>query len=479
MKNIVFLILMILTAGIFATLSIDSYSISSEKLNPGQSGYISITLKNVQPSGATTTGETVENVVLYIIPPKGLTSDKSSVIVGNLEGGTSTTVSFQITALKDAKAGVYTISVTADDKTSNPKTTTIPVIISNKPIFTLQADKDAIKTLDSFNLSIQNDGGKVDRLTIKISSDKFSLAGKDQIYVGDVSKTVTVPVDIDARKADEGVNSIPFVLSYYDEGGVQSNETKTVPIVVKKDKLDITFSQKEHLITSQEGNLTMTIDNHGKEVKNLRFVISDSRVNVLGGTEVKIGDLPENGQTKFSARVLANLQPGLNKITATAKWIEENVEKQEDIEIPVKILSDSNIGVFIEAKPSPFKSGEEHTLSVLISNEGSYDISNVKVSVMSEFFDNMNAETSQYIGSLESDDFSTVQYKIRINALSEGAYPMTVNISYKDKSGEVVQNEIIKEIQVKSPEKKDAGFLPILAIVFIIALGYWYFKMRK
>ncbi len=472
-----FVLLMVLGT-LFATLSIDSYSVSPSVMSPGQSGYVSVTLKNVLATGVTGS-QSIDGVTLYITTPKGLESDRDTVIIGTLEGGTSTTSTFQIRALTTAKGGVYTISVTANDKTSSPKTTTIPITISNPPIFTLTTDKDVLTTSDQINLNIKNEGGYVNRLTIKFNTTDFGLVGSDQAYIGKVEKNATVNLNIDSRNAKDGVNKIPLLLTYYDESGNLMSEIKYITIAVKKEKLELTFLQTQSLVTSKEGDLSLTIKNTGNDISDLRLVLSDDNVKTTGNNEIKLGDIKKDEQVSMVLPVIANLEPGLKQIKFIAKWVEGNVDKEQEVLVPVKILSDSVLGIFIDAKPTPIRSGSEHTLSVLISNEGSYGVSNVKVKVASEFFDSLNAEDSQFVGSLDSDDFSTVQYKIRINAIAEGSYPINIIVSYKDKSGELVTKEIVKDMQVREAEKKDSGLLPAIILILIASAAYWYFKMRK
>jgi hypothetical protein len=100
-------------------------------------------------------------------------------------------------------------------------------------------------------------------------------------------------------------------------------------------------------------------------------------------------------------------------------------------------------------------------------------------------FEIFNAQRAQYIGGLESDDFSSVQYKVRVKALLPGAYPISVLVKYKDQSGVWVEKSQSISLAVRSPSDiapaNGNGIIVPLAVggIAVLAAGYYYFRMRK
>jgi hypothetical protein len=143
------------------------------------------------------------------------------------------------------------------------------------------------------------------------------------------------------------------------------------------------------------------------------------------------------------------------------------------------ISSDADVAVYLEAKPTPLYAGQEHTISVLVSNLGSYAIDNVDVEFNSDSLQSIDISDSQYIGSLNNDDFSTVQFKVRVDTVPEGEYPITLTINYRDKSGEWQSKTITEYVNIYTqPVSDGSGFFMLGAVVVLAALG-WFFFIRK
>ncbi|MCX6768450.1 MAG: hypothetical protein NTY83_01235, partial [Candidatus Micrarchaeota archaeon] len=144
------------------------------------------------------------------------------------------------------------------------------------------------------------------------------------------------------------------------------------------------------------------------------------------------------------------------------------------------VKSDSEVGVFLEANPTPLVSGGQHTLSVTVSNLGSYSIQGVTVDFESDALTLLTVQPEQYIGGLDKDDFSSVQYKVQVGNVQPGNYDATVKVSYKDASGARITDTkpVVIHIEPAAQSGDGTGMLLLLAAI-VAGVGYWYFKMRK
>jgi LPXTG-motif cell wall-anchored protein len=89
-------------------------------------------------------------------------------------------------------------------------------------------------------------------------------------------------------------------------------------------------------------------------------------------------------------------------------------------------------------------------------------------------------QEKEFIGGLDKDEFSTVQFKIKSRDVQPGAYPITVTITYKDKSGEWKEKEIQDSLVLYRAKGNDNGILLYaLAGIVIAALLVWHFRFRK
>ncbi|MCX6772641.1 MAG: hypothetical protein NTV88_02630, partial [Candidatus Micrarchaeota archaeon] len=358
--------------------------------------------------------------------------------------------------------------------------------VTNPAILTLASDRDVIGSTGSINLTIRNDGGAASKATLNIASgSSFAFVGTTQVYIGDISGTIAVPVPIDARGVANGVNTIPFVISYQAEGGLQTNETKTLTVTVKKEKADVAFTQSEPIVTNKDNMLKMTVKNKGKMLTDFRVLLTDANVQSKDNSQVSLGNIATGEEKSFVIPVFVNEQPGVKTVTFDVKWMEDSVEKEETFGIPLVISSDAEVGIYLDAKPTPLAVGGDYTLSATVSNLGSYKIANVVVALQdNSAFDILNIQQEQYIGNLDNDAFSTVQYKIRVKSLVlPGQYPLVFQVRYKDQSGIWIDKNVTTMVSIRPAsegvQKGGDGTVFIIGAIVLIGAGYWYFRMRK
>ena len=89
-------------------------------------------------------------------------------------------------------------------------------------------------------------------------------------------------------------------------------------------------------------------------------------------------------------------------------------------------------------------------------------------------------QPEQYIGGLESDDFSSVQYKVRVNNLAAGTYPAKVIVKFRDASGKWITLEEDANIAISEPPPQEFPLIPLLVVLAVVAaVVYWKFFRKK
>jgi len=480
---------LLLSGALSAAISVGAYTVTPATLKPGEEGAISFSISNTAPS-TTATASQLENVqVFFGGTVEGLQfTGNSPFNVGTIDSGSTAQVSVPFKVLPTAKGGTITAPfyISQKDKT-DLKTVNAIVRVVNPPVITLTSDHQTVLGTDEINLTVKNNGGTATRLRITLADgSKFAFIGTSQIYIGDLTGAILTSVPLDSRNVDEGVSSIPFVLTYQQEGGNETSETKYLSVAVKKEKADVVFTQAEKMVTGKDNTLVLTVKNTGRSLANLEFYLEDATIQAKENKQVKLGNMASGEEKKITMKVFVSAEPGVRSMQARLKWSEDDVDKEEVTYVPVVITSDADAAIYIDAKPSPIVVGGDHTLSITVSNVGSYKIQNVEVTLQdTPAFEIFNAQRSQYIGGLESDDFSSVQYKVRVKALVPGQYPLTVNVKYKDQSGIWVEKKQEINISIRSPTDilpaNGNGNTVPLAVggVAVLAAGYWYFRMRK
>ena len=492
MRNVIFgiLFLLLLSGTGFAGLSITDYSVSQEAYSPGSQGTVTIYISN--PSSCPTLAggcpgdhRLTEVGVSLTPPPQIAISERQDV--GDIELGGSTFVTLPFTISEEADSGVYSLKfrVFSYAQTAQTRYLTIPITVANIPQFVFTPSPNVLTGVNTVNMTIANEGGIARNLEITVGESESGVAlfGTNQIYVGTVENQKAVGMMLDARDAEDGPVNVPLAVTYDDELGVVHEETHYVRMTVKKEKLDVVFDQMSDVVTRQESPLVLGIKNNGDEyLKDVKLEFTDDSMKLSDGTEFDYGDIAPGEEITVSGTVFATLSPGLNLVPARITWIENDVHNDEMVNVPITITSDADVGVYIETKPAPLMAGQEHTLSVLISNLGSYQIDNVDVELESDVFDSLDITNKQYIGSLQNDDFSTVQFKVMIDPMTApGDYTMRVKVTYRDQSGEWETRYINQPITVHSAPAGDYSMFiyAVLGVIVIIAVWFFFFRKKK
>lgn len=483
------LILFVMVFGImFAGLSITDVSVSPDPITPGGYGTITATISSTLTTSSTGTvlsgGDDVKNVEIELFSYGGLEEIQDNIILGDLDAGASTLVSIPIKVRDDAESGNYLFKIKAigwaqsgGSSQITDKSATLVINVINYPTLTIQIEKSVIGEKEEIELILINDGGTAKELRITVSGG-FAIEGKDQIYVGDVEDQKTISFILDSSDADAGTNDVEFTLDYYDELGNEMSETKTLRLNVVKEESIITITQESEVISNINDELLLKIKNTGgKNIEDVKISFPNEDLKLTDFEKINIGDMSSGEEIEMNIAVFADLNPGLNQVETQIEWKEGGEEKSDIVKLPITVSSDVAIGIYLEAKPSPLYYGQEHTLTVLVSNLGSYTINNVEVKIEPETLTLLDIQPSEYIGELSSDDFSTVQFKIRPNQV--GSQEVNIEVKYKDQSGEWKTENITKEIIVYEMEQDYSGLFSLLVILAIIAVVVWYFKLRK
>jgi len=483
----------------FAGLSISGYTISPEVVEPGTSGVLEITVTN--PS----TTDIVENVIIDVSSVEALGIDRS-FLVGDLEATscygsvscepTSIIVSLPFSASEDISSGFYTVEVKATGRTEEyyqdsageyksktetfEKYSSIPVQVVEQPTLSISLSEESVEDLTEETFIFTNSGGAAKKVKVTILNEGIGFLNQDQIYVPELETVASVSTTLDARGAEEGATKLQLQLTYQNAIGSEITETKEIPITIKKEEGDFIFVQNAPIVTGENENLQLTVTNEGNPMSDVRFTFQDSSVRLRGLNEFKVGDLAHGESKTITVPIVADLTPGTQNTVLDLNWVESGEDRMGSVTVPLEVISDANVGVFLEAKPAPLRAGEEHTISVTISNLGSYDIEGTTVELESEAFELLTIQPQQYIGGLESDDFSSVQYKVQVKDVEPGTYPATVKVSFRDASGK--WSTIDKEVNVGvlAPIPQEGSLVPIaIGLVIIAGVLYWWFRRRK
>lgn len=498
------LILILLVAGLcFAGISVNSFTVSNNIFQPGATGVATVSVSN--PSGS---GQASSITMSINAPPEVIVT--STPNMADISAGGSTVVTIPFTVKPDAKPGVYLINVffsgfvvqaLTGQSLPTVNTAAIPVTVVDSPKLSFSISNSTLTGIDNVSIIVSNHGGKATNLKViiptallaaqnsttasNISSglvSEIQFYGMDQIFIPEIDENQTIPVSVvlDSRNAPDGPTDVPLLLQYNDELGNLQSDTSSLRVTVRSENLDLGISQMSEIVTKKDSNLTIQIQNNGPDpLVDFRLSFPNSGISLKNQNELKFGDIQPGASVSVSALVSTDLPPGVNTIPSSISWIEKDVQKESTMAVPITVTSDADVGVYLEAKPVPLTTDQDETISVLVSNLGSYSIDNVDVSIDSPAMQSMDISQKQYVGGLQSDDFSTVQFSMHVNATTAGTYPVNITVNYRDLSGDWKQKTFVQDINVFSPAQSQQSPLPIIVGVILIAIAVWFFKFRK
>ncbi|MCX8205725.1 MAG: hypothetical protein N3H30_00665, partial [Candidatus Micrarchaeota archaeon] len=393
------LALMFLLPGVFASFAVSSYSISPEQVEPGEYGTLSVVITNTDQSYEAQSIKALIDTITSV-------RIEREVVVGDLAPGSSASLSIPFEVAPGTKTGIYpiTLEIYGQVRQPNGNVATVNKVvfaalkIVNPPALQVSLERNEITETDTQQITILNNGGIAKKVYIRITSSGMGFLDQDVIYISAINRSATVPVRIDARNADEGPQKIELAISYEDELGNSYSESRSLPITVKKESGDFVFTQLSSITTGKEGKVKIEMANYGDDIQNLRFSLQDSSVQFVGLSEYKVGDVARGEKKVFEVPIIASVEPGTTPVKLELKWVEKGQSRESTKTVPLRVSSDADVGVYLEAKPAPLYTNSEHTISITVSNLGSYPIQATTVSLAGDGITLLSIQPEQYIG---------------------------------------------------------------------------------
>ncbi|MCD6227619.1 hypothetical protein J7J90_03945 [Candidatus Micrarchaeota archaeon] len=485
----------------WADVTVSYQILPSSELPPGSNGMAEVTLTNV--------GSDTVSLSLYSQGSSRIKTDQS-VSVGRLKSGASTIVNIPFQIDNNLSSGVYTLylhlsgeellsSNEKDEERYISRWVNIPITVKKPVTISAQVEPTVFETGSeiSVNMTFVNNGEKVNDAYLIVNGTYVKLSGQSNYYIGDLSGTKTVNVVLSVSDdAASGRTEFPLYLTYTNSLGESETTLFNLPVLIKERRPNFLILMNDSkLLPNTKNELYFSIKNNGEHLaKDVTLSFSDNTVLIpLSESAVSIGALqPGEIKTVRISVATKDVDLGYYTIPITISYNDENNKEMtpETSNVGVYISSPPAINVYVTTSPLPVESGKVHTFSVQATNVGVSDVKALKVMVHSnDVFNVLDPESEQFIGSLDADDFSTVQYKIKVGRVASGQYPLKFTISYLDMANTPHQVEVTKNINVYESESSftDAivGNQSFICVVFIVIglvgmVAYFvFFKNKK
>ena len=227
-----------LVASFVSAIDVVSISASSDEITPGASSTISVKVENNDNFDLTDVGVSLDLTNLPF-------TSSDSLKTFDLDSDKSKTSNLEISALKSAKSGVYTIPVKISyirNMTPVQKLASAVLTVNSKPVLEAQAEDGLILKGQNNDLKIKiiNKGlADVKFLEIQVSSGSYTLLSPSKAYIGNIDSndfdSATFKVFISANSGS--TISVPVTIMYKDITNKAYTENQIVTFKV--------YSQKE------------------------------------------------------------------------------------------------------------------------------------------------------------------------------------------------------------------------------------------
>ena len=475
-------LLLAICMGSFA-ITITSWSTDKGSYEPGDSGYITV---NVYMAHGLASGETLKGFKATRVESYSQITDYlqdigdmslSTVVVNvplRISDSTKESlyaVPIKITAVARVESASGGVSDSIDTTTAS-----IPVKVVTKPVVTLDAAPKSIGKSGNMTLNVCSLRGSAKE--VSIVSSLYLDGGK--IYLKEVNGSCArVDAAYDASNMAEGANTVSFNISYKDAIGDQYSTLVSMPMTVSREISRFIINQNAAIGHKRNSNLRLTIENKGSAAEDVR-ISPGLELSLVTKSEIDIGDMENGGRRDISETVYTSIEPGVKSMAFTISWKENGQSKTETVNVPISVESEDSLDIYLEANPSPLKFGQEHTVSIIVANKASYSISGVSVAIESDSFEVLDVEKRKFIGSINSDDFSSQQFKIRVKASDgSGDNALRVSIQFKDPSGKDHSKEREISVNIRDGTVKEDNSLMYVAGAAIAIVAIYLLTRRK
>lgn len=334
---------------------------------------------------------------------------------------------------------------------------------------------------------------------------KLTLSTKFPFSINEGGDTIAIY----ELKAGEK-SSIKFNLkanSNADEGtydlGLQYPSQKSGTIVSAKFSLDIIKSkiiaatnikvEPEIIEQGERASITFTLENTAdsalKDVKVKLDLSGELPFAPIGTTTERDIALLASGQKTsvlFDIIALPDSESGVYKVPLTITYFDESgKEYTKESIFGVIIGSEPDLSFYIEGTTLYKDGGSTGNIIIKIVNKGLNDVKFLNLILEDTKYFEVISPGEVYIGNVDSDDYETAEYKVRIKRTKEGKVMFPLKVNYKDANNNGYNKIIDLSLKLRSAKeigikKSNAGKIILLIILLgLYIYGYVIWKRKN
>ena len=293
------------------------------------------------------------------------------------------------------------------------------------------------------------------------------------------------------ENAVQGENTLNFRVN-----NLGSTITQEVPVDVRSDNNILSVDEidfQETIAPGSSGEMTISLRNLADaQLKNIEVSLDVSDSNLPFATSASATKNIEGVSAGQSANVTYTInvdesaENGVYKLPIDLSYENEaGTSFDQSTTTGVMIGGDPQLEVAINNENQLTRSSTE-TLTFRIVNRGHGSANFVQMAVDSSSDYEVLSPNTVYLGDMDSDDFQTAEYNIRVNQ-DAGNLTIPVELSYTDRNGEMVETQNVDLRVYSQQELQQLGLasgqsiLPVAvgAVVLILIVLFLWRRRRK
>ncbi len=199
---------------------------------------------------------------------------------------------------------------------------------------------------------------------------------------------------------------------------------------------------------------------------------SEKRLSILGP-----GD---NATMEFDLMALPDATAELYKIPISINFVDgtgTNYTKNDVIGLVVGSSPDLSITI---SDSGIYGSGSPGTITLKLTNKGLSNIKFTNVILQDTGNYSVLTDNTQYVGTIDSDDYQTADYTINVKHVKNGITPLVVNLQYLDANDQSYNETRVVDLKVLSKQQlgisSGSGLGTIIVVALILVGGYYLYR---
>jgi len=194
----------------------------------------------------------------------------------------------------------------------------------------------------------------------------------------------------------------------------------------------------------------------------------------------------ERKEVEFKLVADPDIEEGIHKIQMMAAYSDKLGNNYSQTSIISLIVGDEpELAVGVENSEIKEK-GASGEVTIKFVNKGVSDIKFLYVKIEeSDDYELLSSDDS-YIGNIDSDDFETADFRLFVESTDKKQVLLPIILEYKDTNNNDYKDSIELALNLytaaeakKLGLKNENGFVGILIVIIIVAIGLWYYRKQR